>query len=375
MKRFAPIIITTLTILLLLIASTVLMVKFMGLPINIPLIHSASLTMDYSHQNDLMSQWEEPRIYEVKERHETVEEIIDSLPDVEKQSEADFYEMFHEIDKETLKNYISENMKDEEIAYEKLLIDKVDLDNTPTGIKTTSGDDVLAIDSFNGILILGRQAAGGDNVKVVIVKNPKQLDLSVVENLSYWDQIDTHAKRSQAILAVNANSYTWNEAGRYGTTYGIIKWHGNLIRKQHSNEQIIGFTKEGDMHVGASANVDELYNVTEFREPLINNNVTKDEHDNNIRLARTAVGQSDDGSIVIINGAGGDTSSTARGITETELINIFDEFNVRNASELSNGNKAIIYWNGRVINKTFGYSENGIKLLTALVVKPATLLE
>lgn len=129
------------------------------------------------------------------------------------------------------------------------------------------------------------------------------------------------------------------------------------------------------MHVGASANVDELYNVTEFREPLINNNVTKDEHDNNIRLARTAVGQSADGSIVIINGAGGDTSSTARGITETELINIFDEFNVRNASELSNGNKAIIYWNGRVINKTFGYSENGIKLPTALVVKPATLLE
>lgn len=369
-----PIIITAIIILILLTASTILMVKFMKLPIEIPLVSEDTLSVDYSHQNDLMAQWEDIRVYEVKERHNTVEEIIEAEKDIEEQSEADFYNLFKEIDKTTLDAYFEAN-EDVEKSYEKLLIDKADLDNTPTGIKTIGGDDVLAIDSFNKILIIGKQAAGGENIKVVIVKDPKQLDLSVVENLSYWDQIETHAKKSQAILAVNANSYTWNSSGKYGTTYGVIKWHDNLIRKQYANEQIIGFTKEGDLKVGLSANLPDMYNATEYKQPLIENGVVKDSPDGSIRLARTAIGQSEDKSIIIINGAGGESSEHAKGMTEDELVNLFKEFGAVNASELSSGNKAIIYWNGRIINKTFGYSEEGIKLPTALVVKPSNIVK
>lgn len=373
-KKHMPIIITAIIILLLLAASTILMIKFMKLPIEIPLVSEDTLSVDYSHQNDLMAQWEDIRVYEVKERHDTVEEIIEAEKDIEEQSEEDFYNLFKEIDKTTLDAYFEAN-KDVEKSYEKLLIDKADLDNTPTGIKTISGDDVLAIDSFNKILIIGKQAAGGENIKVVIVKDPKQLDLSVVENLSYWDQIETHAKKSQAILAVNANSYTWNSAGKYGTTYGVIKWHDNLIRKQYANDQIIGFTKEGDLKVGLSANLPDMYNATEYKKPLIENGVVKDSPDGSIRLARTAIGQSEDKSIIIINGAGGESSEHAKGMTEDELVNLFKEFGAVNASELSSGNKAIIYWNGRIINKTFGYSEEGIKLPTALVVKPSNIVK
>ena len=346
----------------------------MKLPINIPLINKNTLAVDYSAQNSLMAQWENVRIYEVKERPETVEEIIEATPEIAEQSEDEFYKIFKEIDKTTLDAYFESN-KDLEKSYEKLLIDKVDIDNTPTGIKTTTGDDVLAIDSFNKILIVGKKAVGGDNIKVVVVKDPKQIDFSVVDDLSYWDLIDTHAKKSQAILAVNANSYTWNESGKYGTTYGLVKWHGNVIRKQSSNEQIIGFNKDGNLRVGLSAKLDDMYNATEYKKPLIENKVARGSVDNKVRLARTAVGQSEDGSMVIINGAGGESEQHAKGVTEAELVNIFKEFKAINASELSNGNKAVIYWNGRIVNKTFGYSEEGIKLPTALVVKPVTINE
>ena len=163
-KKHMPIIITAIIILILLTASTILMIKFMKLPIEIPLVSEDTLSVDYSHQNDLMAQWEDIRVYEVKERHNTVEEIIEAEKDIEEQSEEDFYNLFKEIDKTTLDAYFEAN-EDVEKSYEKLLIDKADLDNTPTGIKTIGGDDVLAIDSFNKILIIGKQAAGGEILK------------------------------------------------------------------------------------------------------------------------------------------------------------------------------------------------------------------
>lgn len=61
-----PIIITAIIVIILLIASTILMVKFMKLPIEITLVSENTLSVDYSHQNDLMAQWEDIRIYEVK---------------------------------------------------------------------------------------------------------------------------------------------------------------------------------------------------------------------------------------------------------------------------------------------------------------------
>ena len=70
-------------------ASTILMIKFMKLPIEIPLVSEDTLSVDYSHQNDLMAQWENIRVYEVKERHDTVEEIIEAEKDIEEQSEED----------------------------------------------------------------------------------------------------------------------------------------------------------------------------------------------------------------------------------------------------------------------------------------------
>lgn len=373
MKKKLPIIGTSVIMIVLLNASLVLMVKLIGFPINIPLINKSSLDVDYSYQNNLMAQWEDVRIYNVRERHETVEEIIESV-EIEKKSEEDFYKLFPEINKETLDNYLKEQDWFTG-SYEKILIDKVDYDNTPTGIKTKNGDDILAIDSFNNILIVGKKTNTGDIVKVTLLKNKKQLDMSVVDNLSYWSNINEHAIKSRAILAVNANSYNWHPAGNYGTTHGLIKLRGNLIRKQADDNQIVGFTQDGDIKVGTEAKVEDLYTATEFRRPLIRNSVIAEGLNGDDKLARTAIGQRKDGAIVIVNAAGGDVPEYSKGITEKELANILSSFEVDKASELSRGNKAIMFWNGRVVNSTFGYNTDGVKLPTSIIIKPSNLIE
>lgn len=372
MKKHTPIIITVAIALVILAASTVVLIKILDVPVSIPKIHVNSLAADFSNQNELMEQWKNVRIYEVAERHDTIEDLLETV-ETDEVTPDELYGLFPELNKATLDKYLAEH-EEIDTTNGKLFIDKVTLDNAKTTIETMDGKNVLAVDEFNKLLIIGEETTAGDIIKIAIIKDPKQLDLGVVKDLKYWSIIEKHAKDEQAILAVNANNYNWNTTGEYGIVYGAIKLHGNLIRKPILNNQLIGISKDGKLTVGDNVDISEVYNAVEYREPLIKDGVMKENTELTGKLARTAIGQTESGDIIIINVAGGVDKQNNKGATENELALLLEEYGAINGSELSNGNKSIIYWNGRVVNKTFGYSEVGIKLPTSFVVKPATLV-
>ena len=73
-----------------------------------------------------------------------------------------------------------------------LLIDRAAYDEEETGIKTIYGDDVCAIDTHNGIVIVSLDGDGYAG-RMAIVKNSEQVRLATAPNLgsagSYLDRI------------------------------------------------------------------------------------------------------------------------------------------------------------------------------------------
>lgn len=371
MKRAKPFILIGIIITLIALIFTVLSITVIKMPFRIPKINEQSLAVDYSSQNNIMQQWENVRIYEPVKAHETVEEIIESVGDaIDEQSEKDFYKIFDELDKSVFDAYLEEN----KIAknYETLFIDKADKTGVGTGIKDKSGNTILAVDSLNKVILLGQETESGAKVVIAKVKNPKQVGLSVVNDLNYWSKASEHAKSEKAIIAVNANNYSWNDAGKYGTSIGLIKRNNVLIRKAKTLENVVGLDKDGKIRFATDENsVSNIYSGIENRKPLIKDGVSRIT-DNTTRLARTGIGQLKDNTIVFIQIAGGAAGESNKGASEKEIIKIMEALGVVNGAELSSGQKSIIYWNNKILNETTGYADDGVKLPTAFVVRPNT---
>lgn len=350
-------------------------VHFTKAPLGIPFTEAIEYESSIPNStNDIINQWNSRTTYEPK-IYNNIEEIIeDNDIVVEEETNNDFYTKMNYIDKQSLEDYLNNNTEELNNGYEKIFIDKVDLLNTPTGIKTTLGHDILAVDSLNGIIIVGIDIpfdGGTSKAKLAIINNPSQLDMSLVKDLSYWENLESHVYETQAVLAINASNYTWNDIGDYGVLYGAIKYHGDIERKTVENSNVSGFSESGTLLVGDS--IDNLYNAFETSPILIKNGedvYTGSIEQNQItpRNALSAIGQTKDGKTLMLVASGGVYGSNL-GVTPSELSEILKQYDAYNAVCLSGGSRTMMYWNGRYVTEAVGYSENGVRLPNAIVVK------
>ena len=125
-------------------------------------------------QDELQSKWESEKI-----------EINTTKPQSEEEL---FYEKFWEVDKQSLKTYMS----DKGIStYENLLIENL---NGSINITTTFGEKIKVLDSENNLLIVevtGEQYKG----LLAIIKNPAQVTVAKSKSLgSYGNLITKYAE-------------------------------------------------------------------------------------------------------------------------------------------------------------------------------------
>lgn len=374
-KKIVPIFLTMLIMILLLVGITYAAVAIGKIPIDLPFMKASAIEYYPETGMNIAKQWEDVVIYEPKERAENITEIIDKA-EVEEKTEEDMIQQFSLVDTNSLKEYISSNEEVLKNGYEKIFIDKVDLNNTPTGIKSIYGDDVLAIDMLNGITIIGVNIPYGENqvakAKLAVIDNKSQVDFSTVEDLAYWDSVETHVKREQAILGINSNGYVWHSSGKWATMFGLAKRHGEVIRKADTPSDIICFTKDGTMSIGTD--IDEAWNATEYAPTLIKLGETvysaENDPEASIRMAQTAIGQTSDGKTLLLVVSGGIYGS-GNGAVYSEVLQVMEKYKATNASMLSGGSRTVMFWNDRVVTSNDGYKDQGVLLPTALVVKPA----
>ena len=290
-----------------------------------------------------------------------------------KKLEDEFFEIYTEVDRKSFEKYIEkygEDILDDE-GY--LIIDEAGLDQDGTGIKTVNGDEIMAIDTRNGITIV--EVTGSDyNGRLAIIKNPEQVELELASGFGeVGATIGAIAKQSGAVLAVNASGFYDPEGhGNGGIPHGLVIKDGDLYSSwAGGNNKTIGFDYNNSLQIGQYRDETGLRDAVEFKPALIIGGKKMVEGSAGWGISpRTAIGQTENGQVLLLV-VDGRQPGHSIGCTMGDLADIMLEYGAYQACNLDGGSSSIMYYNGRKITKpSAGDKENGRRLPNAFVVMP-----
>ncbi len=351
--------------------------------IPMPVIQETMEKLDQleQQQQDMQSDWSEysklestklPDIQKT-DPSETEEEQQEEVkqPEFWEDPEHEFWDVYSEIDYDSFHAYALEHGDSMYNAQGYLFIDEADAGSDGTGIVTTNGDPVLAIDAQNGIVMVRLNGLEYEGV-LAIVKDPKQVSIGIASHLgSYGSKIATIAEENEAILAINASGFEDNDGhGNGGTVYGLlyaegVKYNGSA----GGTYKAIYFDSDYRLNVRAYESGLDIYNGVEFKPALVINGEAALSGSAGWGIQpRCAIGQTEDGTVLMIVIDGRQTHSV--GITVGDLANIFVSYGAVQAGNLDGGSSAVMYYNGRIITKPSGGDKvNGRYLPDAFIVK------
>lgn len=278
------------------------------------------------------------------------EDAVDTWDDIREQ----FSDAYAEIDQKSFWAYMAAHKKSElldEDGY--LMIDQADYDDEETGIQTIYGDPVCAIDTRNGIVIVGLKGDGYSG-RMAIVKNPAQVRLAVSNTLgssgSYLNQI---CRSNNAVLGINASGFSDPEGtGNGGDVFGMVVSSGRtVIDTLDTKMKVIG------MDSGSRLNISETLpagtrDAMQFSPALIVNGRQLISGSSGWGLQpRSVIGQTRDGQMLlaVIDGR---QPGYSIGITLGDLTDILYEYGAYQACNLDGGSSSVMYYRGRNITRS-----------------------
>ena len=147
------------------------------------------------------------------EKEPDVQEIITDITEVteEEKTELDkrksFFSLFHELDQDSFDAYLEKNPHILDNGWENIYINEAGLDDEGTDIMTTNGDQVLAIDVPNKILLIRVKGEGYRGI-LAIGKDPAQLSLQESAWLGTSGQtVAQIATRTEGVLAMTGSGF------------------------------------------------------------------------------------------------------------------------------------------------------------------------
>ena len=294
--------------------------------------------------------------------------------------EEQFYQTFSELDRDSFEQFLQDNPEYIANGYEHINIDLIGDaadKNYNTGIKTKQGDTVLAVNAEHGILIaeivgedsLGMEYAG----KVALCKKPENIIVGTCEGLfEYGSYVSEMASNYNAVLGINASGFADYEGnGTGGLPYGFLKSEGETLQSAVGDTwKIIGFDEEDHLQIGAFTDTSNLRDAVEFHPALIINgeNLVAGSGLND-QQPRTAIGQAEDGTVIMLVIDGRQFHSF--GISIERCAEIMERYGAYQASMLDGGSSSVMVYNGREITSPTTLSQNpeGRYLPDAFLVK------
>lgn len=294
--------------------------------------------------------------------------------------EEQFYQTFSELDRDSFEQFLQDNPEYIANGYEHINIDLIGDaadKNYNTGIKTKQGDTVLAVNAEHGILIseivgedsLGMEYAG----KVALCKKPENIIVGTCEGLfEYGSYVSEMVSNYNAILGINASGFADYEGnGTGGLPYGFLKSEGETLQSAVGDTwKIIGFDEEDHLQIGAFTDTSNLRDAVEFHPALIINgeNLVAGSGLND-QQPRTAIGQAEDGTVIMLVIDGRQFHSF--GISIERCAEIMERYGAYQASMLDGGSSSVMVYNGREITSPTTLSQNpeGRYLPDAFLVK------
>ncbi len=286
----------------------------------------------------------------------------DQSADPDEPTEADdpmeaFYELYWELNRTSFEAYLDEHPETLDGGWENIYINEAGIDDHGTSIYTSMGEQVLAIDVPNKLLLLRVQGSGYLGV-LAIGKDPAQLRCEASAGIgSYGQKVGTIVDNSGGVLGMSANGFYDPEGGGNG---GIIAGFAMCEGKEYGYHYTrygykrIELTQDNKMYIIDSNQpvASDVTDACEFEPALIVDGefVVGGWYDWNANNPRACLGQSEKGEILMLMIEGRQVGRSIGTDVET-CAYIMKRHKAYNAMNLDGGASAVMYYAGEYVTR------------------------
>lgn len=268
-------------------------------------------------------------------------------------SEREFYELFWELDRESMEAWLGEHPEALDGGWDRLCINEAGLRDRGTTIKTSMGEQVLAIDVPNQILLL-RVSGSGYRGVLAVAKDPSRLSVQNSAHLGERGQtVGAIAEAHNGVLAMTASSFMDEGGVGSGGTISGYAMSGGVGGGDHLGWSYKRIELREDDHfyiVDASAPVHpETTDAVEFTPALIVDGERLNTWGWDSLNPRAVIGQSDRGEILMLVIEGRLIDSL--GVSVDECSTILERHGCMQAMNLDGGTSAILWYDGESVTR------------------------
>jgi len=276
---------------------------------------------------------------------------------VEEDPREAFYELFWELNRTSFESYLDEHPETLDNGWENIYINEAGLLDRGTSIYTSMGEQVLAIDVPNKLLLVRVQGSGYLGV-LAIGKDPAQLRCEASEGIgSYGQKVADIVNNSGGVIGMSANGfYDPNGGGNGGTIAGFAICEGQEYGYHYETYgyKRIELTKDNQMYIIDSNQdvADDVTDACEFEPALIIDGefTVGGWYDWNANNPRACLGQSETGEILMLVIEGRQIGRSIGTDVET-CAYIMKRHKAYNAMNLDGGTSAVMYYNGEYVTQ------------------------
>ena len=273
-----------------------------------------------------------------------------------------FYEMFWELDQDTMEAYVEQNPSVLDNGWENININEAGLEDSGTSIMTTMGEQVLAINAKEEIMLVRVEGSGYRGV-LAIAKDPARLNVENSSGVGQFGQLTgTIAQAHNGILATTCSGFididnqgNWgNGNGGLIAGYAMSNGHGygnhyvsnpnfQYYRLEiHTDNRI--YIKKVDKEVS-----EDCRDATEFQPPIIIDGEML-QNDYWVELnPRVCIGQSDKYEMLLLVVEGRIYTEGILGTDVNECARILQKHNAMQAMNVDGGTSAMMWYDGEYV--------------------------
>ena len=268
--------------------------------------------------------------------------------------EDTFFALFHELERDSMLEYVESHPDVLKNGWNGIDINESGLSKSGTGIMTTNGHEVLAIDAANGILLL-RVVFGNSRGVMAITKDSTRLLNAAASTLGSKGQtVGDICEEAGGILAINGSAFQDDGDSTGGQLSGLAVCNGTAIGESlGSNYKRLELRDDGMMYIVDAADrlAENTLNACEFKPALIvDGQILVDETCGwTSPSPRTAIGQSFrlEGMMVVMEGRLADSP----GCGVVEIAELMKQYGCVQAINLDGGTSSMMYYKGQYITR------------------------
>ena len=268
----------------------------------------------------------------------------------------DFYAMFDEIDKASLESYLAEHPECKRANLMELCINEAGINDDGTTIMTKQGDQVLAIDGKNKLMLVRVKGSGYQGV-LAILKSPEDLRCCPAQHLgSIGEVLESLVPRCNGVLGINGSGFSdWNGVGNGGKLKGYAMCSGEEYGKHFTDSRKRMELREDNKFYIVDAKNETTpgtRDAVEFRPALIIDGVPLvDELSGFMSIQpRCVLGQSKDGDVLMLI-VEGRLVGRSLGIGLPACTKIMQRYDAYQAMNMDGGTSAVMWYDGEYVTK------------------------